>query len=120
MGFLRRLLLLRGTRLRLNVTHVGINSLRLGGGRSLLSLGSSLLLLLKTLINIAHDVVEHKVPRRLLCEDEGLDELLGLEVIVGQLANDLDDDVVSRLLRIDVGDTNLALLEALTLNPFLD
>jgi hypothetical protein len=53
-------------------------------------------------------------------ENEGLSELsVGLR-LVGDLANDLDDNVDVGRLRVDVGDADLAVLELELLYPVVD
>jgi hypothetical protein len=53
-------------------------------------------------------------------ENEGLSELsVGLR-LVGDLADDLDDDVDVGCLRVDVGDADLAVLEFELLYPVVD
>jgi hypothetical protein len=56
---------------------------------------------------VAEDVIKDEVAVGLLSKDKGLGEsLMGL-ALVGNLANDLDDDVGIGALRVDVGDANL-------------
>lgn len=54
-------------------------------------------------------------------ENESLNELLGLAGLVGNFANDLDDDaaLVSSL-GVDVGNADLAVLEVELLDALLD
>lgn len=77
-------------------------------------------LLVVLLVNVSQDIIENKVARRLLCEDEGLDKLLGLGALVGGLANNLDNNVLKRGLGVDVGDADLAVLEIKGLDALLD
>jgi hypothetical protein len=70
-----------------------------GNGGSLLDgrlLRSRLgLLLLSLLVKVAEDVVQNEVARRLLGQNKGLNELLGVvALLVGRLADNLDDNVV--------------------------
>jgi hypothetical protein len=85
-----------------------------GGGGSLLhAVGRCARLVLKLLVflglfgQVAKDVVEDEVAIGLLSKDKGLGEsLMGL-ALIGDLADDLDDDVGIRALRVDVGNANL-------------
>lgn len=56
----------------------------------------------------------------MLCKDEGLNKLLGLAILIGGLANDLDDNIIKGSLRVDIGDTDFAVLEVKSLNTLLD
>jgi hypothetical protein len=81
-------------------------------------LGHSGLLLF--LDHVAEDVVQDKVTVSLRGENEGLSELsVGLR-LVGDLANDLNDDVDVGCLGVDVGDADLAVLEFELLYPVVD
>ena len=104
----RRLLdLLLGSRLLLDLL-LGLLG-RLGHGGLLLFLD-----------HVAEDVVQHKVTVSLRGENEGLSELsVGLR-LVGDLADDLDDDVDVGCLGVDVGDADLAVLELELLYPVVD
>jgi hypothetical protein len=62
----------------------------IGGRRGLVL---ELFLLLGLLSEVAEDVVQYEVAVGLLCEDECLGETLVGLALVGNLANDLDDDV---------------------------
>ena len=66
-----------------------------------------LLLLLRLLSKVAEDVIEDEVAVGLLGEDEGLDEALVRLALVGDLTDDLDDNVRLGALGVDVGDANL-------------
>ena len=78
------------------------------------------LLLLTFLVDVSEDVIKDKVSGWLLSENEGLDELLELGRLVGGLTNDLDDNVVEGSLRVNVGDTDFAVLEVQLLDALLD
>lgn len=56
----------------------------------------------------------------LLSEDKGLDEFPRVLGLVGDLANDLDKDVLQRSLGVDVGDADLAVLEVELRDALLD
>jgi hypothetical protein len=95
----------------------------LGGGGSRLLDGSGLLgglSLILLIDDVAEDVVQHKVAVGLSSEDKGLGELLVRGGLVGDFTNDLDDDVVVRGLRVDIGDANLALGEVKLLDTVVD
>jgi len=77
----------------------------------------SLILLLD---DVTEDVVQDEVAVGLGGEDESLGELLMGGRLVGNLADDLDDNVVIRGLRIDIGDANLALGEVELLDALVD
>ena len=108
---------------------VGVNILRrnlndgllLGGlgflGSSIESRRSSVL---TALFNVSQDVIQNKISRRLLRKNKCLDKLLGLCSLVGRFADDLNNDVVEGSLGIDIGDSNLAVLEIELLDAFLD
>jgi hypothetical protein len=53
-------------------------------------------------------------------ENEGLSELSVRLRLVGDLADDLDDDVDVGCLGVDVGDADLAVLELKLLYPVVD
>jgi hypothetical protein len=78
------------------------------------------LLFLTLLIDVSEDIIQNKVSGRLLRKDEGLDEFLELSRFVGCLADDLNDDVVDGSLRINVGDSDFAVLEIEFLDALLD
>jgi hypothetical protein len=88
-----------------------------GGGRSgLLNAVRSrlllkLLLLLRLISKVAEDVIQDEVAVGLLGEDEGLDKALVGLALVGDLTNDLDDDVGIGALGVDVGDADFGVLE---------
>jgi hypothetical protein len=88
----------------------------IGRGRVILEL----FLLLRLLSEVAEDVVEHKVTVGLLGEDKGLGETLVGLALVGDLADDLDDDVGIRALGVDVGDADLGVLELEALDALVD
>jgi hypothetical protein len=61
----------------------------------------------------AEDVVEYKIAIWLFCEEKSLDEFAPRLVVVGHLADDLDDDTaVCRGLGIDGVDEDFTVLEA--------
>lgn len=70
--------------------------------------------------DVAEDVVENEVAVGLGCEDESLGELAVRLRLVGDLADDLDDDVGVGGLRVDVGDADLALVEVELFYPVVD
>ncbi len=78
------------------------------------------LILLRLVGKVTEDVVEDEVAVGLLGEDEGLDEALVGLALVGDLTNDLDDDVGIGALRIDVGDADLGVLELELLDALVD
>lgn len=78
------------------------------------------LLLLRLLSKVAEDVVQDEVTVGLLGEDEGLDETLVGLALVGDLTNDLDDDVRIRTLGVDVSDADLGVLEVELLDALVD
>jgi hypothetical protein len=53
-------------------------------------------------------------------KNKGLGKLAGLAVVVSELANDLDDNVIKRGLRVDIRDPDFALLEANVLDERLN
>jgi hypothetical protein len=87
----------------------------IGGGRLLL-----VVLLLGLLDEVTEDVVENKVAVGLFGENEGLDEAPVWLALVRDLANDLDDNVCIRALRIDVGDADFGVLELQFLDALVD
>lgn len=96
-----------------------------GRGRLLHAVGRrgivlELFLLLWLLSEVAEDVVEHKVAVGLLGEDECLGETLVGLALVGDLADDLDDDVGIGALGVDVGDADLGVLELEALDALVD
>jgi hypothetical protein len=96
---------------RLLLSNLGLlNRLFGGSGRFVVSL----------VVNVSQDIVEDKVTRGLLSENKGLDELLGLTSLVGSLANNLNDNVFEGSLGVNVGYSNLAVLEVEGLDAFLD
>ena len=76
--------------------------------------------LILLLDDVAEDVVQDEVAVGLSGKDESLGELLVGGRLVGNLADDLDDDVVIRGLRIDIGDANLALGKVKLLDALVD
>ena len=70
--------------------------------------------------DVAEDVVKYIVARRLLGQDECLDEFAVRLGLVGDLANDLDENVFERFLRIDVEDSDLAVLDIQILDTLAD
>lgn len=87
-----------------------LSSLFGGSGRFIVTL----------LIDISQDIVQNEVARGLLGENEGLDKLLRLGSLVRSLANNLDDDVVERSLGVNIGNSDLAVLEVEGFDTFLD
>lgn len=79
-----------------------------------------LLLLLGLLGKVAEDVVENEVSVGLLGENEGLNEALVRLTLVGDLTNDLDDDVGVGALGVDVGDADFGVLELELLDALVD
>lgn len=80
----------------------------------------NLLLLFSLLSEVPEDVIEDEVAIGLLSKDKGLDESLVRLAFVGDLANDLDDDVRVGALRIDVGDPDLGVLEVELFDSVVD
>jgi hypothetical protein len=98
-----------------------------GGGRGWLgdTVGRRRLLLLVLILlgllgKVAEDVVEDEIAVGLLGKDKGLDEALVGLALVGDFANDLDDDIGIGALRVDVGDTDLGVLEVELLDALID
>lgn len=61
------------------------------------------------LINqIAKDVIQNIVSIRLFCENECLNELAMRRILVGYLADNLNNNVLERGLRVDVEDLDFA------------
>jgi hypothetical protein len=87
------------------------------GGRNVV-LG--LLVLLGILSKEAEDVIEDEVAIGLLGEDEGLRKASVRQALVGDFANDLDDDIGVGALRVDVGDADFGVLEVQLLDAILD
>lgn len=79
-----------------------------------------LLVVLGLLSKVAEDVVQDKVTVGLLGKDEGLDKALVGLALVGDLANDLDDDVGVGALGVDVGDADFGVLEVELLDALVD
>ncbi len=75
---------------------------------------------IEILVDESENIVEDKVARWLLGEDKSLNKFLRFGGLVRSLANDLDYDVVSGALRVNVGDADLAVLNIKILDPFLD
>ncbi len=78
------------------------------------------LLLLAFLIDVSEDVIENKVSGGLLGKNEGLAEFLKLCRFVGGFADDLNNDVVERSLRVNVRDPDFTVLEVKFTNAFLN
>lgn len=70
--------------------------------------------------DVAENVVQDEIAVGLSGENESLGELLVGGRLVGNLADNLDDNVVIRGLRIDIGDANLALGEVKFLDALVD
>jgi hypothetical protein len=79
-----------------------------------------LLVLFGFLSKVAEDVVQYKVTVGLLGENESLGESLVGLALVGDLADDLNDDVGVRALGVDVGDADLGVLEVESLDALVD
>jgi hypothetical protein len=79
-----------------------------------------LLVLFGFLSKVAEDVVQYKVTVGLLGENESLGEALVGLALVGDLADDLNDDVGVRALGVDVGDADLGVLEVESLDALVD
>jgi hypothetical protein len=79
-----------------------------------------LLLLLRLVGQVAEDIIEDKVAVGLLCENESLHKPLVRLALVGDLTNDLDDNVGIGALRVDVGNADLGIVEVEVLDPFVD
>ncbi len=77
-------------------------------------------LLISLFIDVTKDVVEYEIACWLLCKDEGLYEFLELRRFVGGLADNLDDNIFERGLRIDVGYTYFTILEVEFSDALLD
>lgn len=113
--------------LRNLVILLGSLSLRNNGGRGRLlytrrrssRLVLKLFLLLRILSKVAEDIVEDEVAVGLLGENEGLHESLVWLTPVGDLADDLNDNVGVGALRVDVGNTNFGLVEVEILDPLV-
>lgn len=78
------------------------------------------LLLFRLLSEIAEDVVQNKVTVGLLGEDKSLDKSLVGLALVGDLSNDLNDDVGVGALGVDVGDADFSVLELKLLDALVD
>jgi hypothetical protein len=96
-----------------------------GRGRLLGAIGRcrglvELFLLLGLLSKVTENVVQYEVAVGLLREDECLGEALVGIALVGDLADDLNDDVGFRALGVDVGDANLGVLEVVVLDALID
>jgi hypothetical protein len=79
-----------------------------------------LFLLLGLLGKITEDVVQYEVTVGLLGEDECLGETLVGVALIGDLADDLNDNVGLGALGVDVGDANLRVLEVVELDALVD
>jgi hypothetical protein len=69
---------------------------------------------------VPEDIVEDVVAIGLLGKNKGLDELAGRLRLVGDLANDGDQDIAEGGLGIDVQDADLAFLEVELLDLLAD
>lgn len=93
------------------------------GGRLLYAIGAlllCLLVLLRLLGKETENVVEYEVAVGLLGEDEGLDEALVGLALVGNFANDLNNDVGIRALGVDIGDADFGVLVLQLLDALID
>jgi hypothetical protein len=102
-------------------------SRRISGGRSGLDhAAGDLSLLLRSLLilglvgEIAEDVVQNKVTVGLLGKNKGLHEPLVRLALVGDLTDDLDDDVGVGALRVDVGNADLGVVEVEVLDALIN
>jgi hypothetical protein len=88
----------------------------IGSGSGLVKL----FLLLGLLSKVTEDVVQYEVTVGLLSEDECLCETLVGVALVGDLADDLNDNVGLGALGVDVGDANLGVFEVVELDALVD
>jgi hypothetical protein len=95
------------------ISHLGLNGNCDSGLGSFGSRGRGGLLgfLLGLFSHVSEDVVKHIVAVGLLGKNESLNKLAGRLGVVRDFANDGNQDVVKRGLRIDVQDADLAVLE---------
>ena len=81
---------------------------------------TSLNVLIGFLTDVSEYVIENKVASRLLSKYERLHKFLEFGGFVGRLPNDLDDNIVVRGLRVDIGDADFAVLKVEILDTLLD
>lgn len=122
---LQLLINLGGTGLIIHLSISSRDGLRgLRGLGSLGSLGSRHGGLLHELLflvrEVTKDVIEHIVSVGLLSENEGLDKLAGGLGLVGNFANDRDQNVIEGSLRVDIQNADLAVLEVELLDLVVD
>jgi hypothetical protein len=89
----------------------------IGGGGGLVL---EIFFLLRLLGKITEDVVENEVAVGLLSKNKSLGETLVGMALVGDLANDLDDNVGLGALGVNVGDADLGVLEIKELDALVD
>jgi hypothetical protein len=80
----------------------------------------NLLLFLGLLCQVPEDVVQDEVAIGLFGKDESLHKALMRLAFVGDLANDLDDNVRVGALRVDIGDADLGIIEIKLLDAVID
>lgn len=69
------------------------------------------MLLLSLLVDVAEDIIENEISSGLLSKDEGLDELFEFGGFVGCFTDYLNNDIIEGALRVNVRDSDLAVLE---------
>lgn len=79
-----------------------------------------LLFLLRLLGEVSEDIVEDEVAIGLLSKNEGLRKALVRLALVGDLANDLDNDVGIGALGIDIGNADFGVVEVKVLDAVVD
>lgn len=79
-----------------------------------------LFLLLWVLGKVSEDVIQNKVAIGLLSKYKCLNKSFMRLALVGNLANDLDDNVRVRTLRVNVGDTDFGVVEVKLLDSIID
>lgn len=79
-----------------------------------------LLFVFRLLSEVTEDVVENEVAVCLFGKYESLGKALVWLALVGDLANDLDDDVCVGSLRIDIGNADLCVMEIELLDAIVD
>ena len=70
--------------------------------------------------NVAEDIIEYEVAIWLLSKNERLDELAVRCCFIGHLPNDLDYDILERLLRINVGNANFTIRNVELFDAFVN
>jgi hypothetical protein len=79
-----------------------------------------LLLQLRFIRDVAEDIVQDEVSVSLLRENECLHKFLVRLSLIRDLANDLNNNILIRALRIDIGHANLAVMEIKLLDAIVD